>query len=261
MDPEGKKPEEDTTPKTPGTDEPSKKTITPMPLTERVKRHQDEVKTFESKAAAERLLSEAEKLIAELVPALEEKDKMIETLEEENRELRENTIKELEEQLLAKKTETEVLEEKLKEKKKRAAFGKGSGVLTTFALFLLVGGVVAWMLFSKSGPEKIVSTGGSSPATQTQNGATKPILLTNSAVIKQYREYTESHDPVRAFDPLLVGQLQVVSICEPEKNGLGFVLKHAIFEEGKIIAVSPPIDTYGDGRQQRGFSPCYVPTI
>lgn len=289
MDPEGKKPGEDTTTKAPTSaddqakknEEAQKTVVATASLDMRARSYQRKAEVFRIKTQdADDLINEGEQLIEELRSALEdtkrsleEKERTLEekdatqkilleeneTLQKENLELREHQIAGLRQELEVNKTSREVIEKKLEaaEKAKEGRFGKGAVTGSLVVLLFLLG---AWVLFSKSGPQSMVSTGGS-PATQAQNGATKPSLLTNSAVVKQYQEYTESHAPVRVYDPLLVGRQQVVSICEPEKNGLGFVLRLAIFEEGKIVEVSPPIDTYGDGRQQRGFSPCFIPMV
>lgn len=191
----------------------------------------------------------------------EEKDKKIKALEEENEKLREHEIAGLQQELEVNKTSREVLEKKLEaaEKAKKGGFGKGAATGSLIVLLFLLG---AWLLLGKPSPgsDKIASSGSGKAAIkdEAEKHSTAPSLLTNSAVIKKYREYTESHASVRAYDPLLVGgRQQVVSICEEDR--LGFVLKQIVFEGGEIQAVSLPIDTYGDGRQKWGFHPCTIP--
>lgn len=197
--------------------------------------------------------------LSEVEKELEEKEKKSEKLERENQELRENTIKELEEQLTAKNTEAEAIKKKLEEERKRPRFGKGAGALTALTLALLGLGIlwfffgIGWFAGKSSPPDQVASTSGGDILVGGEGKKNVPVHgLGEEDMITTL--FHKKYPDARIVTFLTNNEL---IFCESVDKGLisRFELKKANYENGGFREWPIPQNKiFGDGRSQ---PPCF----
>lgn len=184
--------------------------------------------------------------------------KEVEALKKEIRELREKTVTDLERQLTEGKEKTENLEKQLADARAKIpkepqqdSSGAVKAAGPAVVVLLVVAGIIALALFSKSGPQSIVSTGGSSATQQTHNGVIIPGMSNEKAVEVLLRD---KYPQARVIDHEIKGNEHELLFCD--EKGDAFEFMKARYQNGSFSErLIPRNQIFEDERLYQ--PPCY----